>query len=127
MRILLFLLFIFSPSVIADTCFVTDKMKSELKLKYFDKIKVETSLEDSRFLVTIKLPAQIENRDRYTVFLSFDSVENPSFIIPLEVFYDNGNASTWYQIDEDKISKHFVIVGLKDYCAPSITKEVLYK
>ena len=127
MRVLIFFLFAIHSSANADTCIITDEMMEEVQSKYYDHIEIETSLVDSKYLVTINLPREIENQKLYSVFFASDNEKNPSFVAPLEVIYAKEKVSTWYQVEANQIKKHFIIVGVKGICAPSIIKEVSYK
>jgi len=111
----------------AESCFVTAEMKEEFNSKYSDKVIVDVSVVGSKFTVTINLPDEMEDQSLYSVLLASDSIEDPTFIAPLEVFHEGEQLVTWYEIDAGLIRKHFIIIGLKEYCAPSIIKEVLYQ
>ncbi|GBL06332.1 hypothetical protein [Glaciecola sp. KUL10] len=127
-----FLVFIFLAfEVVADIpasgCAVTDEMQRENNLKYGDKISIETHLRDSNYYVLIQVPSQINSGKVNAVWLFSDSIEEPTFVAPLETYEEDSTILAWYEIDAGLIRRHFIAVSFGEDCGLSVIKEVFYK
>ncbi|WP_202942504.1 hypothetical protein [Alteromonas macleodii] len=127
MRLIFLLLLLVNFGCLASSCIVTDEMRAQFNSKHVEDVAIETALRDSKFSVTIKLPESIEGQSSYSVRLVSDSLEEPTFTFPLDLYEEDNKTKAWYEIDAGLVRKHFVVVSLNDYCAPSIFKEVFYQ
>ena len=127
MRLIFLLLLLVNFGCLASSCIVTDEMREQFNSKHVEDVAIDTTLRDSNFSVTIKLPESIEGQSSYSVWLVSDSLEEPTFIFPLDLYEEDNQTKAWYEIDAGLVRKHFVVVSLNDYCAPSIFKDVFYQ
>ncbi|APD86460.1 hypothetical protein BM527_10385 [Alteromonas sp. Mex14] len=127
MRLTFLLLLLVNFGCLASSCIVTDEMRDQFNSKHGEKLTIDTALRDSNFSVTIKLPENIEGQSSYSVWLISDSLEEPTFIFPLDLYEEDNQTMAWYEIDAGLVRKHFVVVSLNDYCVPSLFKEVFYQ
>ncbi|MBD3586082.1 hypothetical protein HHX48_10060 [Salinimonas sp. HHU 13199] len=127
MRLTFLLLLLVNFGCLASSCIVTDELREQFNSKHGEKVTIDTTLRDSNYSVTIKLPESIEGQSSYSVWLVSDSLVEPTFIFPLDLYEEDNLTVAWYEIDAGLVRKHFVIVSLNDYCAPSLFKEVFYQ
>ncbi|WP_371185451.1 hypothetical protein [Thalassotalea maritima] len=110
----------------ADSCSITEAMAHEYNDRHQHKVTVETALNDSEYIVTINLPNTVEGQSLYSVWLVSDSVEEPSFVAPLDVSQEGEQLVAWYNINAGMVRRHFIVVSFSEGCTPSIVKEVFY-
>lgn len=127
MRLTFLLLLLVNFGCLASSCIVTDELREQFNSKHGEKVTIDTTLRDSNYSVTIKLPESIEDQSAYSVWLVADSLVEPTFIFPLDLYEEDNRTMAWYEIDAGLVRKHFVVVSLNDYCAPSLFKEVFYQ
>lgn len=127
MKLFFLVLFVLSFHVKATSCIVTDEMQQDSNLKYGDRISIDTKLNESNYYILIKLPDQINNGKLNAVWLFSDSMEEPTFVAPLEIFEEDGQAVSWYEIDAELVRSHFIAVSFGEECGLSVIKEVFYK
>lgn len=127
-----FLVFIsLAFDVVADVpdsgCSVTDEMQQEMNIKYGDTISIETNLRESSYYVVIQTPSEINNGKIKAIWLFSDSMEDPTFIVPLETYEESDSVLAWYEIEAGLIRRHFIFVSFGDGCGSSVVKEVIYR
>ncbi len=127
MRLTFLLLLFVNFGSFASPCIVTDEIREQFNSEHSEKVIINAVLRDSNYLVTIKLPESINGQSSYSVWLVSDSLEEPTFIFPLDLYEDDNRTMSRYEIDAGLVRKHFVVVSLKDYCAPSLVKKVFYQ
>ncbi|WP_445427394.1 hypothetical protein [Alishewanella sp. HL-SH05] len=108
-------------------CDISEETQRDYNQKYGDHISIETTLRDSSYYVVASLPTAIDNQKFKAVWLFADSVDEPSFVAPLETFQEGDMFLAWYEIDAGLIRRHFVAAKFGEDCGTSVIKEIFYK
>jgi hypothetical protein len=125
-KFILLALFILAFQVQAG-CSISEETQRGLNQKYGNDISIETKLRDSSYYVVISLPLTITNQEFKAVWLFIDSIDEPTFVAPLETFQEGDKFIAWYEIDADLIRTHYVGTSFGEDCGISVIKEVIYR
>ena len=121
-----FLLFIlFSSFTQAATCFSSSSSELEITEKYKALFEFETEIQEDSAVISIHIPVSLEGKEYVTGAVLMDSIEDPTFFIPVHAAKANNSYIVAYVLSRELARRHFVTFTYGEGCGTSVTLPVV--
>jgi hypothetical protein len=117
---------IFSFGCTATTCLISEESIVKNSEEYSSQVNIRKTKNGNVVNVIVTVPTKLNGSVLENIFMQklSEDGENEIIEVPLKIYVENGNSTSWYNIRDDLADNNFIAIDYGQGCGISIKYKV---